>query len=123
MKYIFVNFRDDWAGEMDIDINTAVKMREEDFEVLLKMINTIKRKHRTKASYSIGTNESIEYETGGEFVNTLNLREITEEEYKVFEKFGVIDGADDIFYNIIDLYEECKDLEFDDEDEDEEEDY
>ena len=122
MKYVFVNFRDDWAGEIDIDINTAVKMREEDFEELFKKINIIKRKHRTKTSYNIGTNESIEYETGGEFVNALDLREITEEEYKVFEKFGVIDGVGDIFYNIIDLYEECKDLEFDDE-EDEEEDY
>lgn len=122
MKYVFVNFRDNWDDEFDIDINTAVKMREEDFEELFRKVNTIKRKHRTKTSYSFGTNESIEYETGGEFINALDLKEITEEEYKVFEKFGVIDGADNIFYNIIDLYEECKDLEFDDE-EDEEEDY
>ncbi len=122
MKYVFIGFGDNWADEIDVDINTAVKMSEEDFEELFKKIDAIKRKHRTEAWYSVGSNESIEYETGAEFVDAVDIREMTEEEYKVFEKFGIIDGEGSILYNINYLYEECKDLEdavdYDDEEED-----
>lgn len=111
MKYIFVSFGDNWADEIDVEINTAVKMSEEDFDELFKKIDTIKRKHRTEAYYSVGSNESIDYETGAEFVDMFDIREMTEEEYKVFEKFGVIDGERCIFYDINYLYNECKDLE------------
>lgn len=120
MKYVFVGFGAYWADEIDVDINTAVKMSEEEFEDLFKKIDTIKRKHRTEAWYSVGTNEGIEYTTGAEFINALDIREMTEEEYKVFEKFGVVGEERSIFYNIDYLYEECEDLE---DTVDEEEDY
>lgn len=111
MKYVFVGFGDNWAGEIDVEINTAVEMSEEDFDELLKKIDIIKRKHRTGCGYSVGSNESIEYQTGADFIDALDIREITEEEYKVFEKFGLLNGQRCLFYNLDYLYEECKDLE------------
>lgn len=121
MKYVFIGFGDNWADEMDIEINTAVKMSEEDFDELFKKIDTVKRKHRTEAWFGVGSNEGIEYQTGADFIDMLDVREMTEDEYKVFEKFGLTDGQRSLFYNLDYLYEECKDLEdavdYDDEEE------
>ena len=103
--YIFARYEDNWADEMDIDKCGATAFTKEEYEGFLKDIETIKN-YTGKVSFGIGTNESMEYDCGEDFVSALDIQTISRVEYSVLKKFGfaeensAIDLVDRVMENI-----------------------
>lgn len=83
MGKVLINFSDDWADEMNID--GWVIMEEEEWK-------EIKKKVAAKKGYisvGFGTNEDNEYSNGKDFLNTLEVTKLSDDEYSVLNKiFG-----------------------------------
>ena len=84
MKRFLVKYSDNWADEMDID--GCVVITEEQYNKIQENLKSFK-----PFTFSIGTNEEIEYETLSSLKRKLEFLEIAEEEYSVIEKLELED--------------------------------
>ena len=85
MKYL-ISFNDNWGDEMDV-CGWGIYTEEEKNEYLESVSNYFKE--NGYCSIYVGSNQEIEYEDEKEFLNTLEIKEITDEEEKTIKKiFG-----------------------------------
>lgn len=96
--HYLVKFQDNWADEMDI---AGFYIYEKTtWDELKTNIENIK----TKMVFSIGTNEEINYDSGEELLNSLEVIEITSRQYNTIVKlfpdayFGETSVFDNISY-------------------------
>ena len=82
-----IQYYDNYADEFDV--NGSVVFDDEDWELWLQAIEYISLPYE----FYFGTNEGIQYWTKEEFLDTLNVIDITEEEFKVLEKFGYVNNG------------------------------
>lgn len=76
-----VKWDDNWADEMDIC--GFVIMTDEEYKEFNQYVNNI----FVPFEISVGTNEELNYENGEDFLRSITVKEITEEETKVLDKF------------------------------------
>lgn len=79
-KYKLVKFDDNWADEMDI--SGYIIMESDKWE---KIENNLKN-YKDRIYVGFGTNEDNDYRNGKEFLNTIDVKNITEEEIKTLKK-------------------------------------
>lgn len=91
MKYYFGKWSSNWADEMTVD---AFKiLTEEEYEKFQYSAKILKKYEdvffEEEFTVSIGTNEEIEYENAEQFLESFNIKEISEDECKVLRKYGL----------------------------------
>ena len=87
MEYILVRFHTNWADEMDIDGFEV--MTKEEWNKNLSILDRHFEKHEF-LEIPFGTNESNEDYTKESFLAEFTLKEITEDDFKVFEKLNLL---------------------------------
>lgn len=124
MKCILISYADNWADELDVSWYEAIRFTEEGYADFQEKCRRIAHSRRG-VTVSIGSNEWIDYETGAEFIDALDIRDITEDQLNFLHEIGI--GTDSISWRIDNAYDEIienGDEEEDwDEDEEDEEDW
>ncbi len=91
---VLVMWKDNWADEIDCMGYTI--MDNSEWQDLKKEIRKLE-----EFSISVGSNESIEYENGREFLDNVTEKKISPEELPVLRKFfGLEGGHSDIFDHV-----------------------
>lgn len=86
-KNYIVHYSDNWADEMDIE--GFIIMSGAELTDYIKFAKLVFKKDG-EYNYYIGTNEEINYESFGVFASHFEIREISEEEYKVLDKLELV---------------------------------
>ena len=96
MKYFLLLFHDNYADEFSIDGLMAITGEEkEEIEALLEEVKTM--------TFSIGTNQEIEYDRNFPPIETIDFKEVDEEQYEfVKEKIGNLGFAEDFINTLRD---------------------
>lgn len=98
-EMLFVSFEGNWADEMDIEGHRIFEKEEYD-----EYLEKVKAKIEEDGCFTfyVGTNEDIEYDNFEEFKSKFTTKEITEEEIKTLEKFGLYGSG---FFPDFDIYD------------------
>lgn len=83
-KLLFIRYDDNWADEMDVEGWRIYSTK--DWEECVKDHQKMFETHGT-LTYSVGTNEEIEYESFNEWRNNFSTKSITTKEVEVLKKF------------------------------------
>lgn len=81
MSKLLISYSDNWADEMDID--GFVIKEEKEWKEIEKSLKAFKK----SIFVGFGTNEDNEYRNGKNFLETIEVEKITDEEYKILKKF------------------------------------
>lgn len=113
MSRYLLTYSDNWADEMDIDGHIVLTEKEYwEFEKALE---------RCKGFwFMVGSNQDIEYEDG-EADGVVDVQKITEKEYKVLEKLGLLSAG--FAEKFMDQLKDNVGNEDEDEEDEDEEDY
>jgi len=86
MKKLLVKFDSNWADEMDVDgFQVITEVEFEDYKNVVG--KAFKQAGKSGWSFSIGTNEEIEFESERDFFRCIEVTEISDEEYETFKKY------------------------------------
>ena len=107
-KHYLLQFEDNYADEFDAHGSVII---DEDqytylYSVVAQAVNTenysnLDEDYISAVGVGLGTNEYIEYDDIADFMNQVTCTELTDEEYKVLEKFGFDDFGFTSFWDMI----------------------
>ena len=110
MKYLF-EISENYCDEFDVAGFSI--LTEEDYKTYEYIKENINKLNKDDEPFYIGfgSNEEIEFENAGEFINSLNITEISDEEYEIINKhfgkhYGLISIQDEFDYLCDELQEE-----------------
>ena len=86
MAYYLLKYEDNWADEMDVEGH--VILTEKEYQAFQESLED-----KDYFTFSVGSNEEIEYETIDDLKNRIDVDEISQEEYEVFKKFGLLSAG------------------------------
>jgi len=115
MRYFLLRYSDDWADEFDID--AALAVNESTYNLYMKNKEDCATNFADKEiSFYFGSNEEMEYHTAAQFLERLEEREITQQEYETLVKLNMdYTGFTSVFWIILDK----EYIPFEDQDDDE----
>lgn len=102
MSYVLVSWEDNWADEMDVSGFKVFSKSE--WNVLKTNINNI----QSPMTFSIGTNEEIDYKNGSDLLKKFKVKDVSVIEYATLTKFfnvrGVIRYGENSVFDNVDYY-------------------
>ena len=126
-KHYLLTFSDAYADEFDA--NGSVIIDEDQYKYLYSVVeqavesedySQLDEDYTSDVCVGLGSNEYIEYDDIADLMNQVECTELTDDEYKVLEKFGFDDyGFTSFWDTIAEAVASNDDEESDDEDEDE----
>lgn len=102
--YVFVRFQDNWADEIDVDNFCAKPITKDEYKYLMQVVEFIQN-YKGEMSYTVGSNEWIEYNNGEEYMAAFEIKPISKEEYEVLKKLDLT-GDQYLLENLYDMYYE-----------------
>lgn len=86
--YVFIRFQGNWADEIDVDNFYAKPITKDEYQYLMRAVEFIQN-YKGEMSYTVGSNEQIEYNNGEEYMAGFEIKTISKEEYEVLKKLDL----------------------------------
>ena len=97
MRYIIIKYEDDYADEFDVKGFSVISFEsEEEYNKYFSYLERIRTEITDEISLYFGSNEGIDYKNGKDFLKTISIEEITEEQYNTFKQLRLISYGYDI---------------------------
>lgn len=98
-SYTLIEYSANWADE--IDLHGYFILNKNELKEFKEILSKIK-----KFNFHFGTNETMNYENISHLNSDLKYKEISEQEYLIFERLNLLNVGINPYYNLINYVEE-----------------